>query len=60
MMPEISEGTVDVQIPADLMHSFKSDNNAIEWTIILHGDIPLRPDVKFEFPITVSPNHASH
>ena len=56
MQPEISQGSVEFSIPMNTMHSFKSKNNAIEWSINVHGDIPLRPDVKMQFPFTVRPH----
>jgi hypothetical protein len=39
------------------MHSFKSDNNRIVWTLHVHGDIAFYPDVNDEFPITVLSAH---
>ncbi|MBL8848196.1 MAG: DUF3592 domain-containing protein [Planctomycetaceae bacterium] len=52
---EIPEGSVDVRIPEGVMHSFHSGNNRISWEIHLDGEIPLRPDVDAEFPITITP-----
>lgn len=56
MMPEIAEGTAEITIPTDRMHSFESDNNKIIWSIVLHGDIPFRPDVKADFLFQVIPH----
>jgi hypothetical protein len=53
---EIPEGEVEIRIPANTMHSFTADNNKIVWEIHLDGEIPLRPDVDAEFPITVTPH----
>lgn len=53
---EIPEGEVEIRIPDDSMHSFEADNNKIVWEIHLDGEIPLRPDVDAEFPITVTPH----
>ena len=53
---EIPEGDVEIRIPANTMHSFTADNNKIVWEIHLDGEIPLRPDVDAEFPITVTPH----
>jgi hypothetical protein len=53
---EIPEGSVEIRIPDDTMHSFASDNNNISWEIHLDGEIPLRPDVDAEFPIQVTPH----
>jgi hypothetical protein len=56
---DIAEGETEIQIPADSMHSFSADNNAIVWSIQLLGEITLRPDVSSEFPIRVVP-HERH
>ncbi|MEZ6050648.1 MAG: DUF3592 domain-containing protein [Planctomycetaceae bacterium] len=53
---DIASGEVDVTIPADSMHTFKSDNNEIVWSLHLTGDIPARPDVNAIFPIKVVPH----
>lgn len=53
---DIPAGGVDVQIPADSMHSFKADNNRVEWAIHFKGEIPLRPDIDAEFRIKVTPH----
>lgn len=52
---EIRHGRVRCTVPADTMHSFKSDNNQIVWTLRVHGDIAFYPDVNDEFAITVLP-----
>ena len=55
-IPEsIRRGEAMVQIPAESMHSFKSDNNAITWKIRMHCDVPRWPDAKDDFEITVYP-----
>lgn len=51
----IRRGEAMVQIPAESMHSFKSDNNAITWKITMHCDVPRWPDAKDDFEITVHP-----
>lgn len=56
---EIPEGDAEIRIPDDAMHSFESGNNKITWEVHLDGEIPLRPDVDAEFPITVVP-HQPH
>ena len=53
---DIPEGDVDVQIPADSMHSFKADNNRIEWSVHFKGEIPMRPDIDADFRIKVTPH----
>jgi hypothetical protein len=54
---DIRRGRVRFTVPADTMHSFKSDNNRIVWTLHVHGDIAFYPDVNDEFPITVLSAH---
>ncbi len=49
------KGEAIFQIPAESMHSFKSDNNAVIWKITLLCDIPRWPDAKDDFEINVQP-----
>jgi hypothetical protein len=37
------------------MHTFLGTNNQITWHLVVHGDIPLWPDVSVAFPLTVYP-----
>ncbi len=53
--PEIQNGTVLVDMPVNLMHSFESDHTRIVWTVQVHGEIEKWPDVNEEFPLTVLP-----
>lgn len=48
-------GSTDLLIPLESMHSFKSSNNQIRWSVKVHGDIPRWPDVSGVFPIEVLP-----
>jgi hypothetical protein len=48
-------GTTDLTIPMETMHSFKSRHNHVLWTIKLQGDIPRWPDIAGVFPIEVLP-----
>ena len=52
---EMTDGRIDIQIPEHAMHSWDASNNKVIWKIKLHGDIPKWPDVKSEFPITITP-----
>lgn len=52
---EIPQGTAEVEIPEDTMHSFTSNNNGVVWTLMVHGDIPRWPDVMETFEIDVRP-----
>lgn len=53
---ELRRGKAKFQIPADSMHTFKSRNNKIVWTLKVDGDIPMWPDIGEEFPFEVSPH----
>ena len=52
---EIPQGTVDLTIPIDSMHSFEADANKIIWEIKIEGDIARWPDVDQSFPVTIAP-----
>lgn len=55
---EIESGEVEIVIPTDTMHSFDASNNKIKWTLEVHGDIKLWPDVKNKFPLVILPARA--
>jgi hypothetical protein len=42
-------------IPRDAMHSFKTDNNAINWQIVVEVKLAGSPDFKLAFPLRVVP-----
>jgi hypothetical protein len=50
---EPSQATV--RLPERLMHSFKSDNNRVSWSLRVTGSIRLWPDVDEEFAISIMP-----
>lgn len=52
---EMPFGEVQFTIPEFTAPSFDAPNNKITWNITVHGDIRRWPDVKVDFPITVSP-----
>ncbi len=52
---EFAQGAGEIEIPADTMHSFASDHNAVVWAIHVHGEIPRWPDVNETFEIEVRP-----
>ncbi len=51
----IAEGQSEVNIPANLMHSFAAENNRVIWELRVEGEVARWPDVKLTFPVTVSP-----
>ena len=48
-------GRTQFTIPSNTMHSFDGKNNKITWEIHLRGEIKRRPDLKYDYPITVMP-----
>jgi len=52
---EIQRGSTEVVIPEDTMHSFSSANNAVIWSLVVHGDIARWPDVMETFEVEVRP-----
>jgi len=52
---EISRGSTEVEIPEDTMHRFTSANNAVIWSLYVHGEIARWPDVMETFEIDVRP-----
>ncbi len=51
----LHRGQAVLKVPAHTMPTFESDNNKIEWQLHVHGDIPVWPDMKASFPLTVFP-----
>lgn len=58
--PDISSGGVELNIPSDTMHSFKSENNAVVWVIEVNGKRRFRPKICARFPIQVRPLHVEN
>jgi len=52
---QMERGTLTIDLPPDVMPSFKATNNAFEWVLVCRGEIPRRPDIKDEFEIVVLP-----
>ena len=48
-------GTVVVSIADEAMHTFKADNNKIEWKLKVCGVVPRWPDTKDSYEVTVLP-----
>ncbi|MBN2578325.1 MAG: DUF3592 domain-containing protein [Pirellulales bacterium] len=44
-----------LQVPLGAMHSFKSEHNEIQWTLVAEGDIAGWPDYKRAFPVLIYP-----
>ena len=50
------EEMCEMEIPVGMMHSFKSDNNEVNWKIVVAGDVNRWPDYERSFPIIVYPS----
>lgn len=50
-------GTVSVQLPSRLMHSFATTHNSVTWVVRVRGVIPRWPDLDEEFPFTIEPQY---
>jgi len=53
---EIEQGTTEITIPGDSMHTLNSLNNKILWRLDVQGSIRFWPDVTAQFPIRVVPH----
>jgi hypothetical protein len=49
------ETNCSLEVPEGVMHSFKSMHNAIDWTLVVEGDIANWPDLKRAFSIIIYP-----
>jgi hypothetical protein len=54
-MSSVTQGNASVPIPANTMHSFEARNNKITWQLVVKGEIPVWPDIKEEYPLSVTP-----
>jgi hypothetical protein len=52
---EIAGGSIQVRVPPETMHTFEAADNRILWTLKLHGEIRLWPDVSEEIRVVVGP-----
>lgn len=53
---EMVQGRLEAELPADAMHSFQSENAAIEWRLKVEGMVSLWPDIKDEHRLHVQPS----
>ncbi|MCL4203086.1 MAG: hypothetical protein KJ000_11345 [Pirellulaceae bacterium] len=54
------EHELRLEIPADAMHSFQSEHNAINWKLVIHGEADAWPPFERCFPIIVYPRYDGH
>ena len=52
------EETIELELPREAMHSFKSNNNRIQWKIVVRGTANGWPSQERSFAITVVPRAA--
>ena len=52
----MEQGTVEVEIPNNSIHTFNASNNKYRWKITLKGDIPRWPDVMHDYELMVCPH----
>ncbi len=45
----------ELLVPDGVMHSFKSDHNAIQWTMLVEGEVARWPPFERAFPVIVYP-----
>ena len=50
------ETECELSVPAGAMHSFKADQNEIQWKLVVEGDIAGWPDFKRDFPVIIRPH----
>ena len=55
-----STGNTNLDIPSDVMHSFQSNNNRIEWKLKVQGLIASWPDLDLEYLLVVAPKGMKH
>lgn len=51
----IRNGSVELRIPANSMHTLTASENQVRWMLRVRGNIPWLPKLKEEFEIQVSP-----
>lgn len=56
---EIQQGQREITIPENLMHSFESEYNRIQWRIVAEGEVRFLPNFKDQFVIIVLPKEGS-
>jgi hypothetical protein len=52
---EMRFGTVSVELPSTMIHSFEAPNNKIVWSVEVLGSIPWWPDVHETMPFAIRP-----
>ncbi|MBN2294355.1 MAG: DUF3592 domain-containing protein [Pirellulales bacterium] len=50
------EERFQMDVPAGMMHSFKSDHNEVSWKVVVKGDVDHWPDYERSYPVIVYPS----
>ncbi|MGB6043329.1 MAG: DUF3592 domain-containing protein [Pirellulales bacterium] len=53
--PDIFETRCSFDVPATAMHSFRSENNGINWKVVIRGDVERWESYERDFPLVVIP-----
>ena len=53
--PRMTRGEIHIPLPEQLMHSFSTGNNKVEWMVQIRCDISYWPDVSVKLPIIILP-----
>ncbi|MCF6312201.1 MAG: DUF3592 domain-containing protein [Verrucomicrobiales bacterium] len=53
MHSDIRSGTVQFELPVDVVPTLSTGNNAIEWELRVEGDIPRWPDIQDKYVVEV-------
>ena len=49
------ESRSDLEVPADVMHSFRADHNALSWKVVVKGEAVGWPPYERSFPVIIHP-----
>lgn len=52
------EARCEMELPAGIMHSFKSQNNSLQWALVVEGKVAGWPDYRRVFPVVICPDAA--
>ena len=52
---EMRFGSISIDLPPDMIHSFEAENNKIVWSVEVRGIIPWWPDIHETMPFAIRP-----
>jgi hypothetical protein len=53
--PDVFETRCSFEVPDTVMHSFRSEHNAVTWKLVIRGDVERWPAYERDFPVVVVP-----